>query len=321
MLSKIKATNQFNPNNKYPCVVSLTQSILAFLAMTICVVVPTAQAFSQIPPPPGVTTISYAQILADYAVYKNADLARVQIYLPAPKAQNLAQNLALYGDSASTGSTPASPPVAPAAVQRLFDRGDLELGPATVSLPLLGQHGDRYGVLTLTFQSESDPSAAARRARDIRDQLALLLQKPEALHDPYSRGFSAADSLAQKINQVILARHPDVNVVAIHLTAPGAAKNTVWGINRPNFLGRDSDEVDTDTEKTGKIVMQVIPATHRMEVHMPLLSQRGKLVGTLCTVFIWTETGQSADFYGRSLAIMEEARLLTPDDRDALFRP
>jgi hypothetical protein len=127
--------------------------------------------------------------------------------------------------------------------------------------------------------------------------------------------------LAQRINQTLVERHPDVNVIAFHLTAPGETINRVWAINRPNFIGRNSDEIDTDTEKTARIVMQVIPATHRMEVHMPMLSKTGELWGEISTVYFWHDVREAGDLYARSLGIMEEARPLMPVNRDDLFKP
>ena len=190
-------------------------------------------------------------------------------------------------------------------------------------LPLLDASGTQIGVLSVEYSAGALTQYDSRLVQSIaiRDYLRLIIPKRETLFDPYMKGYDSSDTLAQRINQILLARHPDVNVIAIHITAPGDTKNKVWGINRPNFIGRDSDEIDTDTEKTGRIVMQVIPATHRMEVHMPLLSPDGKLIGTLCTVYLWKSVSEAADFYGRSLSIMEEARQLTPANRDDLFRP
>jgi len=106
----------------------------------------------------------------------------------------------------------------------------------------------------------------------------------------------------------------------MHVTPPGGATNKVIAINEPKFIGRDSDAVDTDTEKTGKIVMQVIPATHRMEVHMPMLAADGSRVGTICTVYLWEDERQAADYFVRSLAMRDELRPLIPS-YESLIRP
>jgi len=267
---------------------------------------------------PGKTPASYAQLLADQVAYENADVRSVGIY--ARRADTDA--LALIG---RIGAPPANPDAAIAATDKLAktsETGDAATG-VTTRLPLLDDKGGQIGVLVLGFAPGTPARGTTRMAQSvvIRDFLQWITPKRDTLFDPYMKGYDGSDTLAQRVNQILLARHPDVNVVALHLTKPGDKTNKVWGINRPNFIGRDSDEIDTDTEKTARIVMQVIPATHRMEVHMPLRARDGRLFGTLCTVYFWRTEREAADYYGRSLSMMEEARLLMPDNRDDLFRP
>ena len=66
--------------------------------------------------------------------------------------------------------------------------------------------------------------------------------------------------------------------------------------------------------------MQVISKTHRMEVHLPLLAADGAIVGTICTVCLWFDERQTADFYARSLAMRDELRAEIPSHA-ALFKP
>ena len=259
---------------------------------------------------PEKTSVDYGQLLADKIVFDHADILGATLYARMPgQAQPV-----VVGHAGA--STQAAFPAGGGTVRTAPD------GTVEVDQTLVDETGQDIGSLAIVYRAASG-STQNRQANSavIRDDLSLVIPKRDTLFDPYVKGYDGHDTLAQRINQTLLARHPDVNVIAIHLTAPGDAKNKVWGINRPNFLGRESDEVDTDTEKTGKIVMQVIPSSHRMEVHMPLLSPDGQVIGTLCTVYFWKTPGEAADYYGRSLGIMEEARLLTPADRGELFKP
>ena len=265
------------------------------------------------------TPISYAQLLVETVAFENADVRGAAIYAQ----QNDTAPLTLVAHT-----TPSAAPAANPAIESVAksgepsETGSTETG-VSVLLPLHDATGAKIGVLSIAYSEGQSEQYSSRLAQSvvIRDFLRLITPKRDTLFDPYMKGYDSTDTLAQRINQIFLARHPDVNVIAIHITAPGDTKNKVWGINRPNFIGRDSDEIDTDTEKTGRIVMQVIPATHRMEVHMPLMAPNGKLIGTICTVYFWRTASEAADFYGRSLGIMEEARKLTPINRDDLFRP
>lgn len=286
---------------------------------TLTVTEVSASSFAQSPAPTSKRTpLSYAQLLAETVAYENIGVQNVAIYT----RQNDTAPLMLVAHSPTT-----SEPAPILTVQHILESGKpVETnsgGQIETMVPLLDAGGSQIGVLSITYSSAASAQGVSRldQTTSIRDYLRMITPKRETLFDPYMKGYDSTDTLAQRINQILLARHPDVNVIAIHITAPGDTKNKVWGINRPNFIGRDSDEIDTDTEKTGRIVMQVIPATHRMEVHMPLMSPDGRLIGTICTVYLWKSVGEAADFYGRSLSIMEEVRHLTPSNRDDLFRP
>lgn len=263
---------------------------------------------------------NYAQLLVDYVVFHDREVISAGIHAVAPGATDpslVATSVGPAGGKSEAAILGVMRSNQPALALRP-DQGRCE-----VLMPLLDGTDGIIGALALSFRCQSGQPRERflERAVGLRGRLREITPKQASLFDPYTRGYEPTDTLAQRINQILLERHPDVNVIAIHLTKPGEKFNRVWGINRPNFIGRNSDEIDTDTEQTGRIVMQVIPATHRMEVHMPLLSPAGAVIGTLCTVYFWHEVGEAADFYGRSLSIMEEARLLTPVDRNDLFKP
>jgi len=114
-----------------------------------------------------------------------------------------------------------------------------------------------------------------------------VIPSREVLLDPFIVSSSAGDSLAQKLTIDTLGKYPDLLILAMHVTAPGDTVNRVVAINQPKFLGRASDEVDHDVSKSGKMVVQMIPKTHRMEVHMPLRARDGSLVGCVVTVYLW----------------------------------
>ncbi len=263
---------------------------------------------------------TYAQLLVDWVVFHDSEVISAAIHAVPPGGT---APLVVAVSTGQAGETSGG------SVLEVIRTGQPALTPGKdpgsydLVLPLLDANDSTVGALELAFRFHPGQSERKllERATALRSRLQEITPKLATLFDPYTKGYEPTDTLAQRINQILLEHHPDVNVIAIHITKPGEKFNRVWGINRPDFIGRNSDEIDTDTERTGRIVMQVIPATHRMEVHMPLLSPNGVLIGTLCTVYFWHEVGEASDFYGRSLAIMEEARLITPVNRDDLFRP
>jgi iron complex outermembrane receptor protein len=116
-------------------------------------------------------------------------------------------------------------------------------------------------------------------------------------------------NFAQQLVDETLAKHPDLLVLAFHVVIPGDSLNRVVAINtvqHPKFLGRPSDDIDTDTAKTSRTVVQVIPATHRMEVHMPLHDKNGKTIATLVTVYNFKDEEEAPELMRRSQAIRDE---------------
>lgn len=266
------------------------------------------------------TQVIYAQRLVDHAIFLNSALIAAGIYTEKPGTGGTVLVAAASSDDTQRTFDPAAPtidgdhpPVMPMKNARCF----------RVLVSLEDMSTANIGVLALDFRPIEGQAEQKYResALEIRNQLLEIIPRQSVLFDPYTKGSDETDTLAQRINNTLAGRHPDVNVVAIHLTAPGEKLNRVWGINRPDFLGRPSDEIDTDTEQTGRIVMQVIRATHRLEVHMPMLDGQGRLVGTLCTVYFWHDEREAGDLYARSLGIRDEARLLMPANRDDLFKP
>jgi hypothetical protein len=119
----------------------------------------------------------------------------------------------------------------------------------------------------------------------------------------------AFPNFAQTLTERSLLRHPDVLVVAFHAQIPGEAINRVVAINQaqwPKFLWRPSDDIDTDTAKTQRTVVQVIPATHRMEVHMPLHSNVGETIATIVCVWSFKDEEEAPELMRKSQQIRDE---------------
>ena len=191
-----------------------------------------------------------------------------------------------------------------------------------VLLPLWSAADRAVGALRLVYRAEAGRSMASylENARAIRDWLSLVIPSRRQLFWPFIRGSAAGDTLGQKLVMQALARHPDILVVAMHVIPPGGTQNTVIAINEPALLGHPSDQVDSGIAKSGETIMHLIPDSHRMEVHMPLRDSHGRLIGTICTVYLWRTESQTADFYVRSLAMRDELDSQIPSYA-ALFKP
>jgi hypothetical protein len=119
----------------------------------------------------------------------------------------------------------------------------------------------------------------------------------------------AFPNFAQKLTDQLLKQHSDVLVVAFHAQLPREQINRVVAINQTQwerFLWRPSDDIDTDTAKTQRTVVQVIPATHRMEVHMPLHTKTGNTIATLVCVWNFMDEEEAPELMRMSQQIRDE---------------
>jgi hypothetical protein len=119
----------------------------------------------------------------------------------------------------------------------------------------------------------------------------------------------AFPNFAQRLTEQELKLHPDVLVVAFHAQIPGEPINRVVAINQAQwgkFLWRPSDDIDTDTAKTQRTVVQVIPATHRMEVHMPLHTKTGETIATFVCVWNFKDEEEAPELMRKAQAIRDE---------------
>jgi hypothetical protein len=172
-------------------------------------------------------------------------------------------------------------------------------------VPLRDTSGETIGTLSVGFPSATNDECM-RHAGKLRDELQEVIPSAETLFDPFIVSNSSDDVLAQRLTIQTLQKYPDLLVLAFHVTAPGETINRVVGINQPKFLGRPSDEVDHEVARTGKMIVQLIPSTHRMETHMPLRASDGSVVGTVVTVYLWQDEDEAPKLIARSMKIRDE---------------
>ena len=257
-------------------------------------------------------TKPYAQILINETMLRDANLASLSMVVPNASTREtkvVASNIAdAIGREAGDQD------------QRILigDQPETTLDAAhnrcQAVVPLHSVLGELIGVLHTTLQSGTATKNDCRsQAEELRDKLAEVIPSVQALFDPFIIASSSTDMLAQRLTIETLARYPDVLVLAFHVTAPGETTNRVVGISVPKFLGRASDDIDHDVAKTGKMIVQVIPTTHRMEVHMPLRAVDGTLVGTLVTVYLWRQETEAPGLVARSMKIRDELQPRIPN--------
>ena len=257
-------------------------------------------------------TKPYAQVLIEETVLRNPGLSTLSI---AVRNSETGENTVIASkDATIIGRKAGDDDVRVFASKRPETTLDIANHRCRALVPLHDAAGTTIGTLRTTFAvsgSAKEPECS-KQAEALRDRLGQVIPSQDRLFDPFIVASSSNDVLAQKLAIETLAKHQDVLVLAFHVTAPGDTVNRVVGINQPKFLGRPSDDVDHEVAKTGKTIVQVIPSTHRMETHMPMRAADGSLVGTLVTVYLWQNEGETPELMGRSMKIRDELQPRIP---------
>lgn len=122
---------------------------------------------------------------------------------------------------------------------------------------------------------------------------------------------------AQQLVDQLLADRPDLLVVGLHVTAPGAAQNTMIACNLDR-IGKVSDEDDLKVVTTNAPISESAPG--RFEVLLPLHDRAGKTLGALAVVFMAADGGDTSKFVPDATAIRDGLAASIPT-LESLFDP
>jgi len=125
---------------------------------------------------------------------------------------------------------------------------------------------------------------------------------------------------AQAIADQIVKDHPEVLVIAMHVTPPGEKNNVIvasrfnvspgkWEIQR---IGKVADEDDMRVVKTGKPNLEVNTTGDHFEVEAAMLDGAGKIVGAVGIVFAYKKGDDQKALQQKAEAIRDEIRKRTP---------
>jgi hypothetical protein len=124
---------------------------------------------------------------------------------------------------------------------------------------------------------------------------------------------------AQKLLNETLARHPDVVIMAMHVTPPSKTDNEIIASNIGRY-GKKADEDDQRVIDTGKSNLEVNKAGNHFEVECTLQDKRGKTIGAIGIVFNYKEGDDKKAMEKKALKIRDEMKARTPN-KEKLFEP
>ena len=285
------------------------------LAIALAALMPAAGAA---PCTPGTT---YGQTLLQQVRTANPSVLAAALHVQPPKAH---VNRTVASTDPRVLGRPSSPAdLAVIASGRPSATVDAAHHRVDVRVPLEDVSHDVIGALSLRFAgTAADRATMIRRALAIRDWLGRRITLPGNVLDPvpYDPTMpSATDTYAQHLVDDVLARHPDVEIFAIHATPPGGDYNVIVGSNIGR-IGKKADNDDMRAVYTGKTNLEVNETGTRFEVEMQLKDRAGRVIGAASVVYPYRKGDDQQTLEARAMAIKDAVQQRIPDAA-SLFKP
>jgi len=227
---------------------------------------------------------SYGQELVDQVVTKNPGLLVIVFHVSPPNVPNypiIASNIGRIGKLADEDD------------MRVIttEKTNLEVAHGgnrfEVELVLRDVAGSNLGALGLVFSYKNgdDKKALEKKAIGIRDWLAKQILNAASLveHHPYEP-LATTKTHAQKLVDDTLSKHPEVIVLAMHVTPPKAKDNIILASNFGR-IGKKADDDDMKVINSGEPIVGVYGEGKRYGVELPLRDAANKTIGALSVGF------------------------------------
>ena len=233
---------------------------------------------------PNVPLASYAQHLVDQTLARHKDVLILAIHATTPKNADpeiLASNIGRIGKHADDDD------------MRVVRDGETNLEVNTklqrfeVELPLNDVSGVRIGALGVVFplDATTDQKAKHAEAITIRNEISRRILKPANLVEPWPYDpHYGDDTYAQALVDGTLKAHPDIQVLALHVTPPDSNTNIILASNIGR-IGKVADSDDMGVVTTGKPDMAVNAEGDRYEVQLALRDAGGRQIGAVSIVY------------------------------------
>lgn len=148
---------------------------------------------------------------------------------------------------------------------------------------------------------------------------ALACASPDCAttRDPAAWNDGAPAPYAQALVERTLARHPDLRILAFHVTPPGRPENMIVASNIGR-IGKVADADDLQVIQTGAPRAEQTKTGYSVELVLFDASRRP--VGALGTTFAYTPGDDVGEIVRRATAVRDELAAEIPD-LSSLFSP
>lgn len=112
---------------------------------------------------------------------------------------------------------------------------------------------------------------------------------------------------AQELVDGTLSAHPDIAILAMHVTPPKQADNVIIASNIGR-IGKKADDDDMNVVNNGKTNLEVNKAGDHFEAELPLLDVTGDRIGALSVVYPYQAGDDKAALEKRAEAVRDQLR-------------
>jgi len=145
----------------------------------------------------------------------------------------------------------------------------------------------------------------------IRDELRRRITNAGNLVEPFPYSETPMNTYAQKLVDETMASHPDLQILALHITPPNSSDNIILA-STIGRIGKKGDEDDLEVIKTGKPILEVHISGKRFETELQLHDRNGKTIGAVSTVFAYKPGDDKSQFRKRGEMIRSEIEKKIP---------
>ncbi len=247
---------------------------------------------------------NYAQALIDRALARHPEVATLAMHVTPPNSPDnviIASNFGRIGKKADDDDLAVIKTGQPKAeVGKNGNRFSVEL-------PLQDVSGDTVGVLAVAFpyKAGDDKAEFVKLAEVVRDELRRRITNAGNLVEPFPYSEIPTNTYAQKLVDETMARHPDLQILVLHITPPNNTDNIILA-SSIGRIGKKADEDDLEVIKTGKPILEVHVSGKRFEVELQLHDRSGKTIGALSTVFAYKPGDDKSQFQKQGEMIRSE---------------
>ncbi len=253
---------------------------------------------------------NYAQELIDRALTRHKEVLTLAMHVTPPDSSDnviIASNFGSIGKRADADDLAVIKTGQPKMeVGRTGDRFSVEL-------PLLDANSRTVGALAVAFpykpgDNKAEFLKAAERVRDeLRRRISHVANLVEAAQFDEK---IPTNTYAQHLLDDALAKHPEVVIMAMHVTPPNYPDNVIIASNIGR-IGKKADDDDLGVIKTGEPRLEVNTTGDRFEDELVLQDVSGDTIGALGVVFPYKSSDDKAKFVQQAEQIRSELRRRT----------